>query len=221
MFTKVLVAEDHESSNFSVYKVLEECGICLVDQVYYCDDALASVKKSVSTGDPYQLLITDLSFEVDHRKQLITDGRELIRCCKDIDQNLKVIVFSGEGRAGIIDMLFKDFGINGYVKKARSDSKELKTAIQAVFSGEEYLSHDLKLPVKSMNTLEFSNYDLMVLQLLAQGVLQKNIPAVFHQRGVCPNSLSSIEKRINNLKELLVVKSNEQLIAKCKDLGII
>ena len=221
MFSKVLVAEDHESSNFSVYKVLEDCGIYGADQVYYCDEALSWVKKSLATNNPYQLLITDLSFEDDEHHQIITDGRELIRCCKEVLPDLKVIVFSGESRAGVIDMLFKEFGINAYVKKARLDSNELKKAINAVFEGGNYLSQNLKLPVKGVNTLEFSNYDVMILQHLSQGILQKNIPEVFQKLGICPNSLSSIEKRINNLKELLDVKSNEQLIARCKDLGII
>jgi hypothetical protein len=46
MFSKILIAEDHESSNFSVQRVLEELRIPNVDYVYYCDDALAYIKSS-------------------------------------------------------------------------------------------------------------------------------------------------------------------------------
>lgn len=220
MFSKILIAEDHESSNFSVQKILEELNIPDVNHVYYCDDAFSQVKKSCESA-PYELLITDLSFEEDHRKQFIKNGRELIKCCKDLDPELKVIVFSGEHRLGVIDLLFAELKINAFVRKARSDAKELKKALEAVYKGESYISHDLKLPVKSVNTLEFSNYDIVLLQLLSEGILQKNIPLILQERDIHPNSLSSVEKRMNAMKLALTVKNNEQLIAYCKDLGII
>lgn len=220
MFGKILIAEDHESSNFSVQKVLEDLKIPNVDHVYYCDDAYSYLKKSLES-QPYEVLITDLSFEEDHRKQLIKNGQELIKCCKDLYPELKVIVFSGEHRIGVIDLLFKELKINAFVRKARSDSQELKKAIENVYKNETYISHDLKLPVKSINTLEFSNYDILLLQLLSDGILQKNIPKKLQEKDIYPNSLSSVEKRMNAMKLALTVKNNEQLIAYCKDLGII
>lgn len=220
MFSKILIAEDHESSNFSVQKVLEELKIPVIDHVYYCDDAFSYFKKALK-AETYDVIITDLSFEEDHRKQLIKNGRELIKSCRDLDPDVKVIVFSAEHRVGVIDMLFKELQINGFVRKARSDSKELKKAMDAIYENEIYISHDLQLPVKSMNTLEFSNYDIILLQLLSDGVLQKNIPEILQKRDIHPNSLSSVEKRMNAMKLALTVKNNEQLIANCKDLGII
>lgn len=221
MFSKILIAEDHESSNFSVQKVLEDLAIPNVDHVYYCDDGFEQLKKSLATESPYEVLITDLSFEEDHRKQLIKDGRELIKCCRDLHPELKVIVFSGEHRIGVIDLLFKEFGINAYVKKARSDSKELKKAIETVYKGESYISHDLKLPTKSANTLEFSHYDITLLKFLSDGVLQKNIPKKLQEQNIYPNSLSSVEKRINMMKLSLAAKNSEELIAISKNIGII
>ncbi|WP_312769397.1 response regulator [Epilithonimonas sp.] len=221
MFSKVLIAEDHESSNFSVQKVLENLFVQNVDYVYYCDDAFSKVKKSLESVLAYEVLITDLSFEEDHRKQLIKDGRDLIKSCRNIHPDLKVIVFSAEHRLGVIDLLFNELNINAFVRKARSDSKELKKAIEAIYHNETYVSHDLKLPVKSMNTLEFSNFDIILLKLLSDGVLQKNIPKILREREIYPSSLSSIEKRMNAMKLALTVKNNEQLIACCKDLGII
>lgn len=221
MFSKILIAEDHESSNFSVQKVLEDLKISNVNHVYYCDDALEQLKKSLATESPYEVLITDLSFEEDHRKQLIKDGRELIKCCRDLYPELKVIVFSGEHRIGVIDLLFKEFGINAYVKKARSDSRELKKAIETVYNGDSYISHDLKLPTKSANTIEFSNYDIILLRLLSDGILQKNIPKKLQEQNIYPNSLSSVEKRINAMKLALAVKNTEELIASSKNIGII
>lgn len=220
MFGKILIAEDHESSNFSVQKVLEELHIPVVDHVYYCDDGLSYLKKSLES-EPYEMLITDLSFEEDDRVQMLKNGRELIKACREIQPEIKVIVFSGEHRLGVIDLLFKELKIDAFVRKARSDSKELKKAIEVVYNGETYISHDLKLPVKSMNTLEFSNYDITLLQLLSDGILQKNIPKKLQEKNIHPNSLSSVEKRINAMKLILAASNTEELIALSKDFGII
>ena len=39
MFNKVLIAEDHESSNFSVQNIVKQMEITVADYFYYCDDA--------------------------------------------------------------------------------------------------------------------------------------------------------------------------------------
>ncbi|MFY7845054.1 response regulator [Chryseobacterium gambrini] len=220
MFKKILIAEDQECLNLSVQKTLEDLNIPNVDYVYYCDDALAKIQKSIRENEPYDLLITDLYYEEDHRQQEIRDGKELIQKIKEIQPALKVIVFSAEHKSGIIDSLFKDYHINGYVRKARNDSKELKKSIASVFINENYLSTDLKQDVKKFNSYEFSAYDITVVTLLSKGILQKNIPDHLLERGI-KYSLSSVEKKLNSLKEDLEVTSNEQLVAFCKDIGII
>ena len=221
MFKKILIAEDHESSSISVQKTLEDLNIPHADYVYYCDDALAKIQKAIRENDHYDLLITDLSFEEDHHKQNIKDGKALIQAIKEIQPSLKTIVFSSEHRSGVIDSLFKEYEINGFVRKARHDSKELKKAIASVYDNKNYLSLDLKHDVKQLNSYEFTDYDITLISLLAQGVLQKNIPVYLQNNNIRPNSLSSVEKRLNSMKEDLQITSNEQLIAFCKDLGII
>ncbi|MFP3832436.1 response regulator [Chryseobacterium sp. SIMBA_028] len=221
MFKKILIAEDHESSSISVQKTLEDLNISNVDYVSYCDDALAKVQKSIREKHLHDLLITDLEYEEDHREQNIKDGKELIRAIKEIHPSLKIIVFSAEHKSGVIDSLFKDYGINGFVRKARNDSKELKKAIASVYDNKNYLSLDLRQDVKKLNSYEFTDYDIILVSLLSQGVLQKNIPTYLQNNNIKPNSLSSVEKKLNSLKEELQITSNEQLVAFCKDLGLI
>lgn len=221
MFKKILIAEDHESINISVQKTLEELNIPKVDYVYYCDDAIGKIQKALREEHPYDLLITDLYYEDDHHEQNLKDGKELIRKAKEIQPNLKIIVFSAEHKTGIIENLFSDYQINGYVRKARNDSKDLKKSIASVYIGENYLSFDLKQDMKKFNSYEFSTFDITLVSLLSKGVLQKNIPVHLEERNIKPSSLSSIEKRLNSLKEDLEINSNEQLVAFCKDIGII
>lgn len=221
MFKKVLIAEDHEIQNLSVQRTVENLKIPIVDYVYYCDDALARIRKSIRENAPYDLLITDLYFDTDHRKQRLKDGREMVNAVRAILPSIKIIFFSGEQKSGIIDALFTESGINGYVRKARNDGKELKKAIDAVFEGKNYLALDIKQEVKKLNSYEFTSYDITLVSLLSKGVIQKNIPTYLVNNNIKPASLSSVEKRLNILKDELKINSNEQLIAFCKDLGVI
>jgi two-component system capsular synthesis response regulator RcsB len=52
-------------------------------------------------------------------------------------------------------------------------------------------------------------------------MLQKEIPAYLQENNIRPSGLSSIEKRLNLMKEVLDFSKNEQLVAYCKDFGII
>ncbi|TDQ09460.1 response regulator [Pedobacter metabolipauper] len=221
MFKKVLIAEDQEMMSISVRKTIEELGITCTKYTYYCDDALMLITKSLNDDDPFDLLITDLSFEEDHRKQKINGGIELIQAVKAVHAHIKILVFSVENKAAAIDMLFKELGINGYVRKARHDAIALKAAIEAISNNRTYLSADLKQIVKQKNTYEFDALDITIISLLSQGVLQKNIPYHLQEKSIRPSGLSSVEKRLNQMKEALDFSKNEQLVAYCKDYGII
>lgn len=221
MFKKILIAEDQQCANLSVQKVLEELDIQNVDYVYYCDDALAKIQKSLRENNSYDLLITDLSFEEDHYTQNIKDGKELVRIVKQNCPDIKVIVFSGERSNRVVNDLFNEYQIDGFVCKARHDAKELKQAINSVNNNQKHLPHDLQQSIKKMNTYELSTYDLKLIKLLAEGVRQKDIPEHLQNDNIKPNKLSSIEKRLNLIKVSLEVNSNEQLIAVCKDLRFI
>lgn len=221
MFKSVLIAEDQEMTSISVRKTLEDLNVTKAEYTYYCDDALLQIKKNLQGETPFDLLITDLSFEEDHRKQEIAGGVELIEEVKKIAPNIKILVFSTEKKPALIDELFKKYGINGFVRKARQDAKDLKLALDALAKGKTYLSPDLKQSVKQKNTFEFTNYDITIIYLLSQGTLQKNIPSYLQENDIRPYGLSSVEKRLNMMKEVLEFSKNEQLVAYCKDFGII
>lgn len=221
MFKKILIAEDHEMINLSVQRTVQDLKIAYTDHVFYCDDALEKIKKALRENTPYDLIITDLYYDDDHRPQNLKNGKEMIAAVKQVQPEIKVIFFSGEHKSGVIDSLFTELHIDGFVRKGRNDAKELKKAIDIVFNGEKYLSLDLKQDIKKLNSFEFSTYDITLVSLLSQGVFQKNIPTFLQNNNIKPNSLSSIEKRLTHLKEELKINNNEQLVAFCKDLGLI
>ena len=221
MITKVLIAEDHESANISVQKTLEELSIVNIEYVYYCDDALHSITKAAGTDKSYDLLITDLFFEPDERKPTLTGGADLIAAVRKVQPELKILVFSAENKPATIEMLYTQFDIDGYVRKARNDARELKLAISEIAQHRQYLPRHIMQLINSKNTYEFSAYDITIISLLAQGMPIKDIPHYLHEHQIKPWGLSSVEKKLNHIKAALSFTKNEQLVAFCKDKGIL
>lgn len=221
MFQKVLAAEDFESASISVQKSLTDLNIAEKNFVYYCDQALVLLKESLRENKPFDLLITDLSFEEDFSKQNLKSGKELIIEARNLLPNLKILVFSGERRPQIIKELFRDLQINGYVNKGRMDSKNLKTAIETIFENKTYLSSENLINLRKTDTIELTSVEFSILKLLSEGIFQKDMTEILKEKSLKPNSLSSVEKTLNYLKETFAAKSNEHLIAICKDLGVL
>lgn len=221
MFKKVLIAEDQEMANISVQKTLHDLSIQDVHYVYYCDDALARIQKAVSDGDSFDLLITDLIFEDDKTPQKLKGGEELVAAAIAVQPDLKIIVLSSERRSRIIDNLFKNEFIHGYVRKARRDALYIREALEAVSKHKTYQSPEVKETMREKNSHNFTTFDIGIVSLLAEGVPQKNIPHYLRERSISPSSLSSVEKRLNLIRESLGFSKNEQLVAYCKDLGVI
>jgi DNA-binding NarL/FixJ family response regulator len=221
MIKKILIAEDHESANISVQKTLEEMGIGDADYVYYCDDALVGIQRAVAAGAPYDLLITDLYFEADHRPQKIESGAQLIYAVREIQPDLRVLVFSAEGKIPAIEALYTAANIDGYVRKGRHDAKELKLAIGQIAGRERYFPRFYTQATRQENVHDFTPYDIKIISLMAQGMRQKDIPVYLQKKQIKPAGLSSIEKRLGYIREVLNFSSNEQLVAYCKDMGIV
>lgn len=221
MFKKVLIAEDWEHANISLRKTLDEVGVNQKEFRSYCDEALELIQIALSKGDPFDLLITDLSFEEDKNIQQINGGRELIKAVRMLQPSIKVIVFSVESNINTVDQLFTDLDIDGYVRKARYDAEDLRRAVDAVANNKKYRSADLMRKKRIENSYDFKTYDIQIIKLLCNGTPQKNIPAYLQANDIKPAGLSSVEKRLNTIKTSLNISSNEQLIAYCKDKKII
>ncbi|MBV7532848.1 response regulator [Chitinophaga sp. sic0106] len=215
MINKVLVAEDHQTVNISVQRTLDGLGIICVDHTYYCDDALKKVEVAKTLGDSYDLLITDLYFEDDGLTQTIKDGMSLIPAVRRIQPELKILVFSGEKEPTVIRRMKEDIGIDGYVIKARNDAKELEMAMDAISKNQTYFPRISQQKMKYGEAFNLSSHDIAILKLLANGISQKDIPLHLKKDNLIPCSLSSVEKRLNKLREEFNCTNNEQLIAAC------
>lgn len=220
MLKKILISEDFDSYNIGIKKTVEELKIPVIDQAFYCDDALLKIKRAIMDHNPYDLLITDLSFASDYREQKLEGGEDLILAAKNEQPDLKVIVFSIENRFHKIKSMFDRYKINGFVTKGRNDTKELHKAIISVNQNETYISND-NYKTTQNNLYELTEYDINLLKLLSQGYTQKEVEQNLKENQIVPNSESSIEKKLALLRASFNAKDTKQLLSLIIELGII
>ncbi|WP_027078670.1 response regulator [Maribacter antarcticus] len=221
MFKKVLIAEDMEDINKGVHTLLTELGVTDIQQVQYCDDAYLKIKRAALDNEPFDLIISDLSFKADHRSQKYPSGEALVEKIKTEYPNLKVIVYSVEDRLQKVRNLFNKHQIQAYVCKTRSGLKNLTKAIHASYVNNTFLSPEVSNALSSYNDLEIDDYDISLLDKLSNGLSQEEISALYKEQHISPASLSAIEKRLNKLRIQFNANNAIHLVAIVKDLGLI
>jgi DNA-binding NarL/FixJ family response regulator len=222
MYNKVLIAEDIDTINLAIQLTLFQLMITNMHHVKYCDDALLKVKKSILDDDPFDLLITDLSFEPDGRAVKLTAGEQAIIEIRKIQPNIKVIVYSVEDKKHRIKELYRNYGINAYVHKNRNSIEQLKIAITATFQSETaYISPELQPLLGDKTNRQLDQIDIQILEHLALGTTYDQIAIKFKIENIVPSSKSAVEKKVNKLKDFFKANNTAHLIAITKDLGII
>ena len=115
MFKKVIVSDDLVSMNLGMLTVLETLKVEEVVPVQYCDDAYLKIKRGAHDNEPYELLITDLSFKKDHRDQKYNSGEELLAALHEEFPDLKIVVYSIEDLIQKVRRLVKKYKVKGIV----------------------------------------------------------------------------------------------------------
>ena len=222
MFKKVLVAEDLDTISLTVVHALQELGVADVRYVKYCDDAYLKIKRAILDEEPFDLLISDLSFKTDHRENKLTSGEDLIEAVKKVQPEIKTIIFSIEDKSFRIKSLFNKLDINAYVLKGRDSIPELKKTIKRIYADDKkIISDELSYALRDKSLCEIENYDIVLLKSLSKGLTVEEIVSEFKESKIIPNSISSLEKRINKLKIYFKANNNVHLIALAKDFGLV
>lgn len=222
MFKKILLAEDLGSISHGISQILEKrSGIKEIQQSQYCDEAYLKFRKAYQDKKPFELLITDLSFKDSYRDRELTSGLELIKAIKELQEDVKVVIYSMEDRPAKIKSFFGDYKINAFVNKGRNGLNELLQSVREVYNNNSYLSPELASSINKNNSFELKDYDMLLLKHLSQGLTQEEIGTCFKKQRISPNSTSSIEKRLNTLKFNFKAKNAVHLVSMTKDLGLL
>lgn len=222
MFKKVIIAEDFDTINIAVIQALEELAIPIIHHAKYCDDAFLKIKKAIAINEPYDLLVSDLSFKPDYRETKLNSGEELIAAVKELQPNMKIIAYSIEDKSFRIKSLFDNYGINAYIMKGRNSISELQKAIHYIAtSGNTFLTPEMTKNCTDKTVLEIEAYDIQLLLYLSKGNTIIEISNLFEAKGITPFSNSVVEKRIGKLRIYFKANNNVHLIGIAKDLGLV
>jgi len=222
MFKKVLIAEDMDFINSGIKSQLANLGIEQIEYVQYCDEALLKLKAARLNNAPFDLLISDLSFEEDYLEQKITSGDELIKVVRKQFPSLKIAVFSVEDKQYRVQTLFNEHKINAYVWKSREGLRELKKAVQQLYNSERiYISPHVAGSMSKSKAIEIAEYDIFLIECLSNGLLQEEISVILKDKNWSPTSVSSIEKRLKILREHFNASNPTHLVSLAKDLGLV
>jgi len=222
MFKKVIIAEDLDAMNLGIQQVLKDLNIENFQHSKYCDEALLKVRKAIQDNEPYDLLISDLSFKTDHREVKIASGDELVQKVRELQPDIKIIAYSVEDKSYRIKSLFDNAGIDAFVLKGLNSIEELKKAINLIYASDEtFISPEVASALQEKNNFEIDDLDINILKHLSLGTMQDDITNTFQELGIKPNSKSTIEKRISKLKDFFKATNTVHLVSITKDMGII
>ncbi|WP_298328450.1 response regulator [uncultured Dokdonia sp.] len=221
MFQKVIIADDLGSINEGVQHILTTYQVPYIKQVQYCDEAYKLIKKAAMDGKPYDLIISDLSFVADHRKQQFASGDDLAATLKKEHPELNIIIYSVEDRFQRVRQLYNDTHVDAFVCKGREGISDLKEAITTVFNGERYVSPRVAMAMSDNEDLQIDEYDITLMRLLSYGYSHDEISKELVALNESPSSLSAIEKKMSKLKIQFRANNAVHLVALVKDLGII
>ena len=220
-FEKILVVEDQDMANLSLRITLENLSLPHPLHSYHIEHAVTLLTKALSDENPYDLLITDLYFEDEATAKQLPDGMELIKKAKALQPELKVLVFSSESKIVVIRRLYEEFGIDGFIRKARGDAKDLQEALGQLADNRRYYPRDYRSLAAQHNQHHFTDRDKAIVRLLNEGYSQKEIADWLESNDMPPFGLSSVEKRLKLMRTAMDFTKNQQLIGFCKDLGMI
>lgn len=221
MFQKVIVVEDIDSISLSVRHVLENVGVPTIEIVKYCDDAWTKIKAAAALGEPFQLLLTDLSFEKDYRAVELVGGEALLEVVHTQYPDLKTLVYSIEDKSFRIKKLYEVQGISGYVLKGRRSLEKLKVALQTLAADKLYYDPELQAQLRDQGFVSLDAYEILLLQQLAAGSSLDEMEQYCRDQGVKPCSKSAIEKRLYRIRDAFEAKNLTHLVGLAKDRGVV
>jgi DNA-binding NarL/FixJ family response regulator len=222
MFKKVIIAEDLDAMNLGIQQVLKDLNIENFQHSKYCDEALLKVRKAIQDNEPYDLLISDLSFKTDHREVKIANGDELVQKVRDLQPNIKIIAYSVEDKSYRIKSLFDNAGVDAFVLKGLNSIEDLKKAINLLYNSDEtFISQEVASALQEKNNFEIDDLDIQILKQLSIGTPQDTISDTLKELNFKTISKSTIEKRIAKLKDFFKANNTVHLVSITKDMGII
>jgi DNA-binding NarL/FixJ family response regulator len=215
----ILIVDDHPFIIQAYKNALDKYS----QQGYEFDVTQANNCKSgyeniVDAKRPFDVAFFDISMP-EYAEKGIYSGEDLATLMKKEMPGCKVILLTMHTELLKINNIIKNINPNGLIIKNDLTFDELIFAFDKIINNESYYSQTvIKLVGQAQyNNIELDAFDKQILFHLSKGVKTKDLPQYI------PLSLSAIEKRKLNIREILEVKggSDIDLINEAKTKGVI
>ena len=167
---------------------------------------------------PFDVAFFDISMP-EYEEKGIYSGEDLASLMKTEMPDCKIILLTMHTELLKINNIIKNINPNGLIIKNDLTFDELIFAFDKIINNESYYSQTvIKLVGQAQyNNIELDAFDKQILFHLSKGVKTKDLPQYI------PLSLSAIEKRKLNIREILEVKGGTDidLINEAKTKGVI
>jgi DNA-binding NarL/FixJ family response regulator len=216
---KILIVDDHPFIIQAYKNALEKYSQHGYEfEVIQANNCKSGYENIVESKIPFNVAFFDISMP-EYAEKGIYSGEDLAVLMKSEMPSCKVILLTMHDELLKINNIIKNINPNGLIIKNDLTFDELIFAFDKIINNESYYSQTvIKLVGQAQyNDIELDAFDKQILFHLSKGVKTKDLPQYI------PLSLSAIEKRKLNIREILEVKggSDIDLINEAKTKGVI
>jgi DNA-binding NarL/FixJ family response regulator len=216
---QILIVDDHpfiiEAYKNAINKYGQKGFEFAVTQANNCKTGYENI---VDPSKKFDIAFFDISMP-EYAEKGIYSGEDLAMLIKTEMPDCKVILLTMHTELLKINNIIKNINPSGLIIKNDLTFDELLFAFDKIINNESYYSQTvIKLVGQAQyNNIELDVFDKQILFHLSKGVKTKDLPTYI------PLSLSAIEKRKLNIREILEVKGGTDidLIREAKTKGVI
>jgi DNA-binding NarL/FixJ family response regulator len=216
---QILIVDDHpfiiEAYKNAINKYGQKGFDFVVTQANNCKSGYENIMDSAKKFD---IAFFDISMP-EYAEKGIYSGEDLAMLMKTEMPECKVILLTMHTELLKINNIIKNINPSGLIIKNDLTFDELLFAFDKIINDESYYSQTvIKLVGQAQyNNIELDVFDKQILFHLSKGVKTKDLPTYI------PLSLSAIEKRKLNIREILEVAggTDVDLIREAKNKGVI
>ncbi|WP_445453563.1 response regulator [Flavobacterium sp. 25HG05S-40] len=215
----ILIVDDHpfiiQAYRNALDKYSQQGYEFVVTQASNCKTGYESI---TDAKVPFNVAFFDISMP-EYAEKGIYSGEDLAALMKTEMPDCKIILLTMHTELLKINNIIKNINPSGLIIKNDLTFDELIFAFDKIINSESYYSQTvIKLVGQAQyNNIELDAFDKQILFHLSKGVKTKDLPQYI------PLSLSAIEKRKLNIREILEVKGSTDvdLINEAKTKGVI
>ena len=216
---KILIVDDHPFIIQAYKNALEKYSQQGYEfEVIQANNCKSGYENIVESKTPFNVAFFDISMP-EYAEKGIYSGEDLAVLMKSEMPSCKVILLTMHDELLKINNIIKNINPNGLIIKNDLTFDELIFAFDKIINNESYYSQTvIKLVGQAKyNDIELDAFDKQILFHFSKGVKTKDLPQYI------PLSLSAIEKRKLNIREILEVKGGNDidLINEAKTKGVI